>query len=145
MTKNLLLPKGLASKIAKATKALLILQWAHRDTLTHHTNVTDRQRNETRHELCYWLAVVVDDSEPRSTLELMEAARLACQKHCSVCAHIYRRKEALRKLKTNAGDFAAVYRLGYLLYNADRKAFPLPGYARKNNPLIKVKPVPAFY
>ena len=143
MTKYFLLKKALVQKMARATNALLILQWAHDNTLSHHWNATDPERCETTHNLGYWLMVVVKDDEPRSSLELMHAARQACKGHCNVCVRILYRKEALRKMKSKQGDFAMVYRLGYSLYNTDIKAFPQPGHARNDKKQLPARPVVA--
>ena len=140
MTKNFLLNKTLTQKIANATGALLILQWACDDTVAHHWNATDRSRCKSRHVLQYWIMIVVNNDEPRSSIELMQDAKAQCTGETYLSVSIFRKKEALRKLKSNHGDFAMVYRLGYPVYNADTTTFPQPGYARGNKKRPAAKP-----
>ncbi|HEY4151086.1 MAG TPA: hypothetical protein VGM41_19240 [Chitinophagaceae bacterium] len=131
MTENFLLRKVLVQRIAKATNALLIVQWAHEDVVSKQWDARDPDQCGTSHTVRYWVTVVVKDDEPRSTRELMQAGKTACKGHGYVAVHILRKKEALRKLNGNHGDFAIIYRLGYPIYNTDKKVFPRPGHARK--------------
>jgi len=144
MAQNFLLNKSLVQKIARSTNALLILQWAHDDTLSKHWNATDPDRSKITHRLQYWIMVVVKDDEPRSSIELMHDARKTCQGNSSIAVHILRKREALRKMKNKNGDFATVYRLGYSLYNTDTMAFPQPGYARNSKKQIPAKRLQAM-
>ena len=141
MTKQYLLDDTLAQKIAKATGALLILQWAYDDTVRQHWNATDCNRCQNTHQLHCWIMIVVKDDEPRSSIELMHDAEAACKGSHYLSVTIFRRKKALLKLKNNHGDFAIVYRLGCPLYNADEKTFPQPGYARDNKKQDSIKPL----
>ena len=141
MINKFILTKTLSQKIAKATNALLILQWAYDDTVCQHWNATNRKQYKNTHQLQCWIMIVVKDDEPRSSIELMNDARTACEGQSYLSVTIFRKKEALRKLKNNQGDFAIVFRLGYPLYNADKKTFPQPGYARNNKRPPAVKPL----
>jgi len=145
MTKYFLLNKTLVQKIARATNALLILQWAHDNTLSKQWNATDPDRCGSSQGLKYWIMIVVKDDEPYSSIELMNIAERICKGHCALSVNIFRKKDALRKLKNNHGDFALVYRLGYALYNADKKSFPQPGYARNDKKQLPVKPIRAAW
>ena len=143
MTKSFLLDKTLVQKIARATNALLILQWAHDNTLSKQWIATDPNRCGSTHGLQYWIMIVVKDDQPCSSIELMNMAGRICKGHCALSVSIFRKKDALRKLKNNRGDFATVYRLGYTLYNADKKSFPRPGYARNDKKQLPAKPLRA--
>ena len=141
MTRKFLLPKSMAQRIAKNTGAMLIMQWAYHNNVSQHWNATDHEQSKNTHVLNCWITLVVKDDEPRSTIELMHAAQAACRSRYHLCTHIYRRKEALRKLKTNHGHIAMVYRCGYPLLNTDKKAFPKPGHARNDKQLRHPKPL----
>jgi len=138
MIKNFLLNKTLVKKIAASTNAVLILQWGFYHSLTKTWNATDRARCTHTSEYRYHIVLVVHDNEERSSIELMNQVTQLCKTQCAVIAHTYRKKEALKKLKTDSAHIGTVYRLGHCLFNADKKAFPQPGYARNR----KRKPIP---
>jgi hypothetical protein len=130
MIKKFLLHKTLVKKIAAATNAQLILQWVFHHSVTRYWNATDPAKCAHVSEYRYHIMLVVDDTDERSSIELMAAVQQLCIQHCAVNTTVFRKKAVLRKLKTNNADFSTVYRLGYCLFNADKKAFPKPGYAR---------------
>jgi len=131
MSNDFLLNKTLVKKIAKATDALLILQWGYFNSVWEDWNVTDPQRCRKGRQLTYHIAIVVKDDQPLSSIELTNACRRFCNELVRLSPDVYFRKEALRRIKSNTGHFAIVHRLGYVLHNADKNTFPSPGYARK--------------
>ena len=125
------MPDHMVRKIVAQTGAVLIIQWAYHYEITKHWSVHAYPNFVRSTSLRYHFTLVVPDEDPRTRSELITAVNNLCRPPLRLVLDVLRQKQALRALALGDNPFAAIYRIGWPLYNADKKKFPQPGIACK--------------